>query len=272
MKIDVAVCTYQSERYLEECLTSVEKAVPINKLIVVDHYSTDNTINIAKRHNATILLENVGVGYARQIAIDHVSTPVFLFVDSDVVFHSYDWFSTALSLIDGERKIGAVGIYVPPRLPPLRKKYVDFWWKTVPAIKKYGFVNAYLILKKAVEGIKIPASLGSYEHIYIKFYIQNHGWTTTTIRVNGIHYYDYPDKKGAWLGAGNRLFSGVSHLPRLLARRVLTAPLKAIPPAIATRDPQIVLWNTRYWLGYLKGWLHPLEHAMMKRMPKNEEE
>jgi len=49
MKIDVAVCTYQSERYLDECLTSVEKSVPINKLIVVDHYSTDKTIEIAKK-------------------------------------------------------------------------------------------------------------------------------------------------------------------------------------------------------------------------------
>lgn len=36
MKIDVAVCTYQSEKYLDECLMSVEKSVHINKLIVVD--------------------------------------------------------------------------------------------------------------------------------------------------------------------------------------------------------------------------------------------
>lgn len=65
MKIDVAVCTYQSEKYLDECLTSIEKAIPLNRLIIIDHHSTDKTIEIARRHNAEIHFENVGLGYAR---------------------------------------------------------------------------------------------------------------------------------------------------------------------------------------------------------------
>lgn len=85
------------------------------------------------------------------------------------------------------------------------------------------------------------------------------------IKVNGMHYYDFPDKKGAWLGAGHRCFEGIKPLPKLLIRRIMTAPLKAIPPAVYYGDPEIILENTRYWIKYLKGWLRPEKYVKMRR-------
>lgn len=274
MKIDVAVCTYQSERYLDECLTSVEKSVPINKLIIVDHHSTDRTIEIAKKHNAEIYFENVGLGYARQIAIDHVETPVFMFLDSDVVFFSYDWFEKAISLM-GRRKngeeIGGVVVFTPVIHNPQRQKYVDFWWKVYPWKKTISFLpQSTLYLKNALEEIKIPSILGSYEQVYMEHYMRKRGYTYAAIEVKGRHYYDFPDKKAAWMGAGDRLFSGLKPLLNILTKKVLTAPLKAVPPAVFMRDPLIILWNTRYWFGYLKGWLQPEEYTKMKRTGRNE--
>lgn len=271
MKIDVAVCTYQSERYLDECLTSVEKSVPINKLIVVDHYSTDKTIEIAKKHNAEIHFENVGLGRARQIAIEHVETPVFMFLDSDVVFYSYDWFEEAISLM-GRRKngkeIGAVVVFTPVIHNPQRQKYAEFWWKVFPWKKrKIGFLpQSTLYVKEAIERISIPPVLGSFEQVYIEHYMRKQGYTYAAIEVKGRHYYDFPDKKGAWMGAGNRLFFGSRYLLNILIGKVFTAPLKAVPAAFAMKDPLIILWNTRYWFGYLKGWLRPEEHTKMKRV------
>lgn len=271
MKIDVAVCTYQSEKYLDKCLTSVEKSVPINKLIVVDHYSTDRTIEIAKKHNAEIYFENVGLGYARQIAIDHVETPIFMFLDSDVVFFSYDWFEKAFSLMgrrkNGE-KIGAVVVFTPVIHNPQRQKYADFWWKMCPWKKEIGFLpQSTLYLKSAIEGIKIPSILGSYEQVYIEHYMRKRGYTYAPIEVKGRHFYDFPDKKASWMGAGDRLFSGLRRdtFTYVIFRQALIAPLKAVPPAVFMRDPLIILWNTRYWFGYLKGWLHPEEYTKMKR-------
>lgn len=188
-----------------------------------------------------------------------------MFVDSDVVFHDYDWFPKAVSLINKKNKIGAVGVCTPPRLLPSRQKYVDFWWKKIPSLRKIGCVNAYLILKKAIEGVKIPGVIGSYEHVFIKTYVQKCGWTHDIINLNGIHYYDYPEKKGAWLGAGNKLLFGLKNFPHFLIRRVLTAPLKAIPAAFATNDPDVILWNTCCWFSYLKGWLDPKDYTKMKR-------
>lgn len=37
--MDVAVCTYQSEKFPDQCSTSIEQTVPVNRLIIVDHYS-----------------------------------------------------------------------------------------------------------------------------------------------------------------------------------------------------------------------------------------
>ncbi|MCD6529564.1 hypothetical protein J7L06_04680 [Candidatus Bathyarchaeota archaeon] len=87
------------------------------------------------------------------------------------------------------------------------------------------------------------------------------------MRGNGVHYYDYPDWKGVWIGAGERVFghTKAEYLPFMLIRRVLTAPLKAIPPAIAYNDPSIIIHNSRYWFRYLIGWLKPHDHIFLKR-------
>lgn len=271
MKIDVAICTYQSEKYLHECLTSVEKAVSINKLIVIDHFSTDRTVEIAKAHGAEIFFENVGLGYARQTAINHVETPVFMFLDSDVVFHGYDWFEQAIQLIDQNKdgkKVGAVVVFTPVIHNPQRQQYAEFWWRIFPWKKTIGFLpQSTLYLKKAIEGIKIPDVLGSFEQVYMEFYMRKRGYTYAVVEVKGRHYYDFPDEKAAWMGAGRRLFFGarLSHLLNILVMKVLTAPVKAVPPAFAKRNPRIVSWNTKYWLNYLKGWLQPEKHTKMKR-------
>jgi glycosyltransferase involved in cell wall biosynthesis len=164
IQIDVAICTYQSEKYLDQCLTSIKKTVPFHKLIVVDHYSTDKTIEIAKKHNAEIYFENIGLGHATQVAIEHSAAPFILFVDSDVVFYDDEWFKASVELFnDEQRKVGAIGIEVPARLPPWRQKYVDFWWKTIPQIRTPSFSNVYFLRRKAIEGIKIPNQLGALE-------------------------------------------------------------------------------------------------------------
>jgi glycosyltransferase involved in cell wall biosynthesis len=268
IKVDVAVCTYQSEKYLDECLTSVEKFVPFNRLIIVDRYSTDRTVEIAKKHGAEIYFENIGLGHARQVAIEHSDAPFILFVDSDVVFYDGEWFNSAVELFKDEKKrVGAIGIEVPARLPPWRQKYVNFWWKTVPQIRAPSFSNVYFLRRKAIEGMRIPNQLGAYEQVFIRTYVAKKGWKVYVIQGNGLHYYDYPDWKGAWLGAGSRVFGDekIKDLPQMLIRRILTACLKAIPPAIAYNDPSIIFHNTTYWFRYLKGWLKPEDYIVLKR-------
>lgn len=267
MNVDVAVCTYNSEKYLDECLGSIKKYVPFKRLIVVDHYSTDKTVEIAKKYGAEIYFENVGLGYARQLAINHSDAPFILFVDADVIFYDGLWFKKCIKLFNNDRlRIGAIGIDTPVKLPSWRMKYVDFWWRKIPQIKKLYFHNVYFLRREAIEGIKIPG-YGGFEHVYIADYIKKKGWKIYIIQANGIHYYELSDQKGAWYGAGRRIFGydKLRHLPFILIRRVLTAPLKAIPPAVAYKDPSIIINNSKYWFRFLKGWLKPYEYISLKR-------
>ena len=48
MQIDVVLLTKNSEHMLAKCLASIYSNVPVNKLIVVDGYSNDRTIEILK--------------------------------------------------------------------------------------------------------------------------------------------------------------------------------------------------------------------------------
>jgi glycosyltransferase involved in cell wall biosynthesis len=267
LKIDVAVCTYESERYLDECLTSIEKTVPFDRLIVVDRYSKDRTAEIARKHKAEIYLEDIGLGHARQVAIENSNAPLLLFVDADVVFYDDKWFHQALSLLTGGDNIGAVGVYTPPKLPPWRQKYVDYWWKNVPSRKSLGFSNVYFFRRKAIEGIKIPNQLGAYEQVYLRKYVQNRGYKVVVIEGNGIHYYEFADDKGLWMGAGERVYipNSVRVFPRTLMTKIVAAPFKAVPPAIAYRDPWIIVGNTRYWLKYLRGWVQHDRYIVLKR-------
>jgi glycosyltransferase involved in cell wall biosynthesis len=91
LSIDVCIPTKNSGKTIEECLDSLLSAeIPINRLIIVDA-STDNTREtiqkwcINKNVDYIIINQNGnGVGLARQIGLDHIKTPIFAFIDSDV--------------------------------------------------------------------------------------------------------------------------------------------------------------------------------------------
>ena len=77
--MDIGILTRNSERMLRKCIDSVYKNVPVNRLIIVDGYSTDNTLHIVKefqkRHGNVIIVQDKGTrGRARQIAINMILT------------------------------------------------------------------------------------------------------------------------------------------------------------------------------------------------------
>jgi glycosyltransferase involved in cell wall biosynthesis len=90
MDIDVVIITRNSERMLGECLKSVYANVQVNRLIIVDGYSTDKTLQIVRefqeKHGNVLVIHDRGTrATARQKGIDNVKTEWFLFVDSDAM-------------------------------------------------------------------------------------------------------------------------------------------------------------------------------------------
>jgi glycosyltransferase involved in cell wall biosynthesis len=182
-KIDVVMLTKNSERRLRECLNSIYQNLPINKLIVVDGFSTDSTLNILeefqKQYGNIILLQERGTrGSARQIAINNVKTEWFMFVDSDVVLCE-GWFAKAKKLMKDD--VGAIwGIEVWSVLRNTRILGL-FERVTMKIFEERGGTHDLLVRRKTIEGIHIPPHLHTYEDSYIKSYIRKKGYKTVPV-------------------------------------------------------------------------------------------
>ena len=271
------MATYNSAKYLEECLKSVFQSVPVNRLIVADHDSTDGTLEILEKYDALILPEQNGLGYARQLTIDKSETPIITFIDSDVIFESMSWWYEAYATMKSDVKIGAVCSEIDEdRLETPRMKYLRFWNKVVPSTfwnnvapftKRFGLtLSSTLIKRDLIKDIRIPAILDAREDRFLELNLLRKGYCVKYVSTRGTHYFDYSLKKAHWSGANTRLFEELMYDPEqanifwLLCRRLPMAFLKGIPPALYYRDPVIIVWNAQHWWGFLRGWLEPYKY------------
>ncbi|MCW4017973.1 MAG: glycosyltransferase family 2 protein [Candidatus Bathyarchaeota archaeon] len=108
--IDVVVLTKNSEHLLDKCLASIYQNVPVNKLVIVDGFSTDKTLKIIddfnrKYGNVKIIKVNGSRAKAREKGIAEITTDWFLFADSDVIL-SKNWYKKAQQNIQPD--VGAV--------------------------------------------------------------------------------------------------------------------------------------------------------------------
>ncbi|ADN49858.1 glycosyltransferase family 2 protein [Vulcanisaeta distributa] len=114
MRIDVVMPTYNSNKGIFPLvLESIRRYVPLNRLIVVDRYSSDGTVELIKEKfpDALIIQTSASLGYARYIGIKFVETEWFAFIDSDVIVLP-QWFRVLSGFMKHER-IGAVeGSYI----------------------------------------------------------------------------------------------------------------------------------------------------------------
>lgn len=206
--------TYNSVRYLDAALNSVEKEIPSFRLIAADHHSTDGTLKVLKAHGARIYLEDKSLGHARQLLFEKSSSSILLMLDSDVVISEDGWYQEAVKLLgtpseDG-KCIGAVAI-LPRVNPPVElEKFKRFWWRVFPSLQRDFFVtHSTLLLRESVRGIQIPEQLGAAEDVYIWLYIRKRGYSSRTIVVDGIHYFTLSEKKGPWMGANLRILQSI---------------------------------------------------------------
>jgi glycosyltransferase involved in cell wall biosynthesis len=171
--IDVVMLTKNSERLLNACLKSVYENVPVKRLIVVDAFSTDDTLKIFgefdKRYgNIKIITEKSSRGKARERGIREVETEWFMFVDSDVILCK-DWFKKASRYIGED--VGAIwGVDIPG---DVKSKFMKkmLRWIEARTFGIRGGCHDILIRYDTVKDIKIPSELHTLEDAYIKEWI-----------------------------------------------------------------------------------------------------
>lgn len=86
-KVSIIVTTYNSAKFIENCIDSLLNQTVNNiEIIVVDDASTDNTVKILKKYSTIKTIElskNNGTYYARNIGIAQSSGKFITFQDSD---------------------------------------------------------------------------------------------------------------------------------------------------------------------------------------------
>lgn len=263
MRIDVTIATYNSEKYLDDCLRNVRRAIPIRRLIVIDHYSSDRTVEIAERYGAEVYFENVSLGYARQMQIELVKTPFFMFIDSDVVLHDTSWFARAVKKL--ERNVGAIVGTARVKYSGPGAKHMQYWaessWNRLREPKRFD-LSLTLIRQEAIEGIKIPAILDCMEMDYVELYMRKKGFTFEKVYSNAVHYHSIT-RREYWRGAGIRLLKGLHPFPALLLGSFDL--FKGVPAAFATNDPLLLIENVRRRFQRIKGFLQPMKYRKLKR-------
>jgi glycosyltransferase involved in cell wall biosynthesis len=87
-RISFIIPTRNEEKYIEGCLKSIKGQIKKNyEIIVVDTLSEDNTIKIAKRYGAKIIIEpRKGVAIARNKGARYAKGDILVFADADVRF------------------------------------------------------------------------------------------------------------------------------------------------------------------------------------------
>lgn len=184
-KIDVVLLTKNSlQPCLRECLDSIYKNIPVNRLIVVDGGSTDGTLELLEHYpDVKVIDDSEGTrATARQLGIDAVETAWHLQVDSDVVL-SNDWFKKAWECVSDD--VGAIwGVAVPSEphffnITYAMSKLYRISVKDLLAKQMRSercMMHDTLIRTASVRDIKIPASLHIWEDDYIGRHIMQKGY------------------------------------------------------------------------------------------------
>lgn len=178
--IDVVMLTKNSEHLLDECLKSIYENVPVKRLIIIDGFSTDNTLKIIEKFNrkygnVEIIKEEGSRAKARQRGIEEVKTEWFMFADSDVILCK-DWFKKAEKYVDND--VGAIWGLNIDIIPNVKNK---LFLKSLALIARECFnlrggMHDTLIRRELVKDIQIPEQLHAYEDAYIVNWIKKKNW------------------------------------------------------------------------------------------------
>ncbi|MEM3711323.1 MAG: glycosyltransferase family A protein, partial [Thermoprotei archaeon] len=186
-QITLCVCTYNSSATLERCLSSLRAVLPDARLIVVDHESSDGSVELALKYKAEVYTEHVGLGWARQLCIDLVSTEYFAFVDSDVELLDAGFFRRAIEALKDSNIGAVVGTSLGHRFA-------------------FGLPASLLVLRKRdFNGKIIPKWIDARETFYIQRRLDQLGLKTVYIRDAMIHRSQFRRYKPEWEGANTRL-------------------------------------------------------------------
>jgi len=265
MKLDVVLLTKNSLKpCLFECVESIYRNIPVNRLLVIDGGSTDGTLELLRRYpNVKVIDDKNGTrASARQKGIDAVRTDWHVHVDSDVILCEH-WFEKAWKNVGED--VGAVwGVAVPNEKHYYNATYAmsklyhmslkDLMVRQMRS-ERY-MMHDTLIRTSAVRDIKIPPNLHIWEDDYIGRHIIEKGCRFLKVtEPYCLHNVTSVERTSGYITTGYLLKT--YHYGRFsqVIRWVLTSIPKSAWIFIVTRDFQASKTNLISNVLIFKGWL-----------------
>ena len=170
--VSVIIPTRNSEKTLERCLHSiVEQDYPREKIkvVIVDAFSTDKTVEIAKRFGAELLVNPRITGEAgKAVGTKDSNSEVLAFIDSDNILPSKDWLTKMIAPLTCDDDIVASEpiFYGYNRKEPIIIRYCSLIGADDPLSVYLGFYGRYSYLTGRWTDISIDMrDRGSYYEV-----------------------------------------------------------------------------------------------------------
>jgi len=134
-KVSFVICTLNCKDYLEICLKSIRNQDYDQKkveIVIVDSYSDDGTLDVAKKYNSKIILTKIrgymeGKGMPKSIGCENASGEIIFTIDSDNSLVEKDWIKKMI-------------------YPLVNDKNIDYCIGRMAVVKTDNLTNQYLSL------------------------------------------------------------------------------------------------------------------------------
>ena len=186
MKISIVLRVKNEGRTLNEVLERVKSqdCHQEMELVLVDSGSTDNTLDISKKHGCRIFHippEDFSWGYALNYGAEKSTGDVIIYLSGHCIPVDDHWLSSLLAPLEDETTGGVYSRHVPrPEVDPFEAIELEYFWfppsKTGTRISE-SFSNASCaVRKKTWENVRFDESLLSCEDGEWAWRAGNNGW------------------------------------------------------------------------------------------------
>jgi glycosyltransferase involved in cell wall biosynthesis len=129
-RVSVVVCNYNGAETLDETLTSLEDLdYPDYEVLYVDDGSTDESLEIARRHEAFVRIlthedgRNLGLSASRNLGAERATGEIVAYIDSDA-YADRDWLRHLVVTMERGRYAGAGGPNLTPDADGLTAQFI----------------------------------------------------------------------------------------------------------------------------------------------------
>jgi glycosyltransferase involved in cell wall biosynthesis len=195
VKVTIGLCTRNSERTIYDAIHGITNQTFDSRqmeIIVVDGQSQDRTLSIIKdclnktSLDVTYLTENVGLGFARQLVVQHAKGDYIIWVDGDIIL-SEDYIKNQVAFMDQHPIVGAAqgsfGLLPDDNwvamLENIGHVLVNLSWKGKPTLRLVGTEAGIFRLVAIQQAGGFNRDIkGACEDIDLAKRLKDYGWVS----------------------------------------------------------------------------------------------